>query len=352
MRVTVPLAGGLTAPAWARRYAAGEVPDRSPYGLHRLENHGVRVEFASAQPAGGVRGRIEQRVAQSVRHRTGGYEFIERALGAGARGGDAILSYDERTGVPALLTGRTPVAAGIGWLTTRAGSSRVHRELAARALPRAAAVWAQCSAVLPVLQREWGLAASRMHFIPLGIDTEFYVEQPVPETTGLVVSAGEDRFRDHATLIRAMQRVRATRPGAHLELASGLPFEAPEGLVTVHAERLDGRIRDLYARADLVAIALHRTVTGSGLTVVLEAMASGRPVVVTNNPGVDDYVEHGVTGLLVPPEDPDAMAAAISQLLVDDGARVAMGRAAASRARERFRSDAMAAHLAGMLTAM
>ncbi|KXO94295.1 group 1 glycosyl transferase [Tsukamurella pulmonis] len=352
MRVTVPLAGGLTAPAWARRHAAGEVPDRSPYGLHRLENHGMRVEFASARPGEGLRGRVEQRLARSVRHRTGGYEFVERTLGAGARGGDAILAYDERTGVPALLTGRTPVAAGVGWLTTRAGAGRVHGELAARALPRAAAVWAQCSAVLPVLQREWGLAASRMQFIPLGIDTDFYVEQPVPEDTDLVVSAGEDRFRDHATLIRAMQRVRATRPRAHLELASGLHFDAPEGLVTVHTERLDGRIRDLYARAGLIAIALHRTVTGSGLTVVLEAMASGRPVVVTDNPGVSDYVEHGVTGLLVPPEDPDAMAAAISELLADDAARIAMGRAAAARARERFTTEVMAAHLADMLTAM
>ncbi|CAM3357681.1 glycosyltransferase family 4 protein [Tsukamurella hominis] len=312
----------------------------------------MRVEFASARAADGVRGRVEQRIAQSVRHRTGGYEFVERALGAGARGSDAILSYDERTGVPALLTGRTPVAAGIGWLTTRAGSGRVHRDLAGLALPRAGAVWAQCSAVLPVLQREWGLAASRTHFIPLGIDTEFYVEQPIPETSDLVVSAGEDRFRDHATLIRAMAQVRARRPETHLELASGLPFDAPEGLVTVHTERLDGRIRDLYTRASLVAIALHRTVTGSGLTVVLEAMASGRPVVVTNNPGVEDYVEHGVTGLLVPPEDPEAMAAAIGELLADDEARIAMGRAAASRARERFTTEVMAAHLADMLTGM
>ncbi|MGX9296187.1 glycosyltransferase family 4 protein [Tsukamurella paurometabola] len=292
------------------------------------------------------------RIAQSVRHRTDGYEFVERMYGAGAHGADAILAYDERTGVPALLTGRTPVAAGIGWLTTRANSRRVHRELAARALPRAGAVWAQCSAVLPVLQREWGLAASRMQFIPLGIDTDFYVEQAGSGTPGLVVSAGEDRFRDHATLIRAMAQVRARRPETHLELASGLPFDAPEGLVTVHTERLDGRIRDLYARASLVAIALHRTVTGSGLTVVLEAMASGRPVVVTDNPGVADYVEHGVTGLLVPPENPEALQAAIAELLADDDARIAMGRAAANRARERFTTDVMAEHLAAMLTSM
>ncbi len=312
----------------------------------------MRVSFASAAAHDGPRGRAEQRVARSVRHRTGGYEFVERMLGAGAHHGDAILSYDERTGVPALLTGRTPVAAGIGWLTTRAAAGGVHGTLAARALPRAAAVWSQCSAVLPLLTQQWGVAPSRVQFIPLGIDTDFYAEQPLPERPGLVVSAGEDRFRDHATLVAAVARVRARRPDAHLELASGLPFDAPEGLVTVHTERLDGRIRELYARASVVAVALHPTVTGSGLTVVLEAMASGRPIVVTDNPGVSDYVEHGVTGLLVPPEDPDALAGAIAGLLADDDARIAMGRAAAARVRERFTTQVMAGHLARMLTAM
>lgn len=352
MRVTVPLAGGLTAAGWARRHAAGEVPDQSPYGLHRLEDRGHRVRFASARTSDGARGRAQERIARSVRHRTGGYEFVERMLGAGAHGGDAILAYDERTGVPALLTGRTPVAAGVGWLTTRAAAGRIHGDLAARALPRAAAVWSQCSAVLPVLAEQWDLAPSRLHFIPLGIDTDFYVEQPLPAEPGLVVSAGEDRFRDHATLVGAMHQVRAAHPGSHLELASGLPFEAPDGLVTVHTERLDGRIRDLYARACVVAVALHPTVTGSGLTVVLEAMASGRPIVVTDNPGISDYVEHGVTGLLVPPGDPAAAAAAIRSLLDDDDRRIAMGRAAAARARERFTTGVMAGHLARMLTSM
>lgn len=347
MRVVVPLAGGLSEADWAARHRAGEVPDLSPYGLHQLADHGLDVRFAPSELE--ERPRLVQRVARSVRHRTDGYELIGAPAVDDA---DAVLAYDERTGVPALLRGDAPVAAGIGWLTTRESAGRVHGALAARALPRAAAVWAQCSAVLPVIEREWRITPGRLHFIPLGIDTDFYVEQPADPAARTVMSAGEDRFRDHATLVAAVEQVRATVPGVGLELASSLPVHAPDGLVTLHSERLNGRIRDLYRRAGVVAIALHPTVTGSGLTVVLEAMASGRPLVVTDNPGVSDYVQHGETGMLVPPGDVDAMAAAIRALMLDEDMRLEMGARAAESTRRRFTTKVMAAHLAEMLRAM
>lgn len=347
MRVVVPLAAGLSHTEWARRHGAGEVPDRSPYGLHQLAEHGIDVQFSSRDLSESPW--VVQRAARAVRHRTGGYELLESSRFTDA---DAVLAYDERTGVPALLRGGAPVAAGIGWLTTRANASRVHAELARIALPRAAAVWAQCSAVLPLMAQEWNVAPERLHFIPLGIDTDFYAVQPLPERAHIVMSAGEDRFRDHGTLVRAVASVRERLPDAHLELASSLPFDAPEGLATVHTERLNGRIRDLYQRSGIVAIALHPTVTGSGLTVVLEAMASGRPLVVTDNPGISDYVQHGETGLLVPPNDPDAFAAALELLMRDDDARIEMGRRAAEVVRERFSTQIMSAHLARMLEAM
>jgi glycosyltransferase involved in cell wall biosynthesis len=118
----------------------------------------------------------------------------------------------------------------------------------------------------------------------------------------------------------------------------------------LYTERMDGRMRGLYARSSVVAVALRPTPTGSGLTVVLEAMASGRPVVVTDNPGVSDYVEHGVTGLLVPPDDPAAFAGALRALLLDQDRCREMGRLAAERARERFTSAQMSAELAAILT--
>jgi glycosyltransferase involved in cell wall biosynthesis len=113
----------------------------------------------------------------------------------------------------------------------------------------------------------------------------------------------------------------------------------------VHARRMNAAMRGLYRRASVVAIALRPNPQGSGLTVALEALASGRPVVATDNPGMDTYVEHGRTGLLVPPGDVDAMADAIGELLTDPVRAEEMGAAGRKEVEQRFTSAHMAADL-------
>lgn len=350
MQAFVPLPYGLSAEKWRDRYRRGEVPDRSPYGLHQLEDHGITPDFDTVEF-----GRPLGRLAASVRYRTSGVELVEgvahtRTLSRSKA--DVVLSYDERTGIPASLLATKnspPTVTGIGWLTTRGRASRAMRQLAPRALSRAAAVWSQCAPVLPVLGREWNIAPSRLHFVPLGIDSTFYGIQPLPERTGVIASAGEDRFRDHDLLIAAVREARRTHPEALLELATGLPVDFSPDLGSLHTGRLDGRMRDVYRRASIVAVALHPTITGSGLTVMLEAMASGRPVVATANPGISDYIDHGETGLLVPPNDVGAFANALRELLDDPERGIAMGELAAHRVRERFTTSIMAAELACLM---
>lgn len=351
MRVYVPLPDGTAAADWARRSQRGEVPDSSPYGLHHLRDQGFDVTFGDRELTGPW-----ARVARSARYRTAGLEPVEalRDLHRMSRTqSDVVLGYDERTGVPAALAAPhsrfAPVVTGIGWLTTRAAAHPMQRRLAARALPRAAAVWTQCSAMVPILGREWAVPAQRLHYVPLGIDTDFFTEQPWSLVTPTVSSAGEDRFRDHELLVEAVRCVRSDVPEVRLELATGLPIDLPTDLGTLYTGRMGGRMRDLYGRSTAVAIALRPTSTGSGLTVVLEAMASGRPLVVTDNPGIADYVEHGVTGLLVPPDDVDAFADALRQLLSDPDRARDMGRAAVERARAEFTSARMSATLADVL---
>ena len=69
---------------------------------------------------------------------------------------------------------------------------------------------------------------------------------------------------------------------------------------------------------------------------VLEAMACGRAVVATDVGGTGEAVEDGVTGRLVAPRDPDALAAAMIELLTDGEKRARMGEAARTRQAERF----------------
>ena len=78
----------------------------------------------------------------------------------------------------------------------------------------------------------------------------------------------------------------------------------------------------------------------------LEAMACARPVVGSAVGGVQFSVEDGVTGLLVPPKNPSALADALAALRADPGRARAMGEAGLARARERFTWDGVARGLA------
>jgi glycosyltransferase involved in cell wall biosynthesis len=81
-----------------------------------------------------------------------------------------------------------------------------------------------------------------------------------------------------------------------------------------------------------------------GLALV-EAMAVGLPTVSTDCDGVVDIVVAGETGLMVPPRDPERLAAAVRSLLADPGRRRRMGEAGADRVRHRFSEERMDADL-------
>jgi glycosyltransferase involved in cell wall biosynthesis len=72
---------------------------------------------------------------------------------------------------------------------------------------------------------------------------------------------------------------------------------------------------------------------------VLEAQASGVAVVGTDAGGIPDFVEHGVTGLLVPPDDASAMADALGRLVADADLRRRLAEAGRRQAIEHFALD-------------
>jgi glycosyltransferase involved in cell wall biosynthesis len=74
---------------------------------------------------------------------------------------------------------------------------------------------------------------------------------------------------------------------------------------------------------------------------ILEAMAAAVPVVATIAGGIPELVSDGATGLLVPPHDPNALAAAILNLLQDPARRAAMGAAGRERVARQFSADTM-----------
>jgi glycosyltransferase involved in cell wall biosynthesis len=79
----------------------------------------------------------------------------------------------------------------------------------------------------------------------------------------------------------------------------------------------DEEVATYFVAADLVVLP-YKSATQSGI--VQTAFAFGRPVVVTAVGGLPDVVSDGVTGYVVPPEDPPALAAAVERFFVEDAA--------------------------------
>jgi glycosyltransferase involved in cell wall biosynthesis len=145
------------------------------------------------------------------------------------------------------------------------------------------------------------------------------------------------------TLLKAIPQIVSARPLARIVLVG--PWDS-EGSFAVDRKAVEacGRhvltlgprpdVPSLLGMADLFAFP---TEYREGIPrVLLEAGLSGLPIVATQMPGCSDVVEHGHNGLLVPPRDPAAFAAAVIELLRDPERSRAMGERSRPLVRQRF----------------
>lgn len=153
-------------------------------------------------------------------------------------------------------------------------------------------------------------------------------------------------FKGHADFIAAAARVAEHVPRAVFvlvgdgklrpEIERGVQETGCAGNFVLLGSRPDAA--EIMASADIVALASHE----EGFpNVVLEAMACAKPVVATKVGGVPEAVEDGVTGLLVPPHDPRAMADALARLLGNAEEAREMGRRGRERVCKRFTVERM-----------
>jgi glycosyltransferase involved in cell wall biosynthesis len=154
-------------------------------------------------------------------------------------------------------------------------------------------------------------------------------ERPFPEGPHLLAMGRLHPNKGFDVLLRAL----ALLPGARLALAGEGPERAvlealAAELGVADCVRFLGwqqEVGGLLAGAEMLVCPSRHEPLGN---VVLEAFAAGRPVVAAAVQGPAALVEQGVTGLLVPPEDPAALAAAIAALRADPARAAAMGEAA------------------------
>jgi glycosyltransferase involved in cell wall biosynthesis len=207
--------------------------------------------------------------------------------------------------------------------------------------------------------------AARTALLYGGADAERYAP-PADEPRDGVLFVG--RLTPHKGVDRLL---RALPAGARLTIAGSeghdprLPERDYPRLLRRLAEGRDVRfvvpapdaeLPALYRRARVFVLpSVHRTVYGRAIRIsellglsLLEAMASGTPVVASALGGVPEIVEDGVTGYLVPPGDVDALRDRLAYLLDHPDAAAALGAAARARVLDRYTWDACAARcLAG-----
>jgi alpha-maltose-1-phosphate synthase len=196
------------------------------------------------------------------------------------------------------------------------------------------------------------IPAERISVIRNGIDTSEYVADAA---TDVLIAHGIDPARPYVIFVGRITRqkglpvlLRAAAwldPGAQLVVCAGQP-DTPEleAEVTELVGALDRVtwIPKMLARREVIQLLTHATVFAcpsvyEPLGIVnLEAMACGTAVVASDTGGIPEVVADGETGLLVPPGDERALAAALNELLADPARAATMGHAGRARAEAEF----------------
>jgi 1,4-alpha-glucan branching enzyme len=202
-------------------------------------------------------------------------------------------------------------------------------------------VTAPSSFTMETLATEYDVPNSRLTVVPNGVDTEYYTPSATGATPPIVLAAGrltaQKGFGYLLDAVAALPEDREYRVEIVGEGPGRQQLEARAAELGI-ADRLsfagylpDDALRERYRRA---AVTVFPSVYEPFGLVALESMAAGTPVVAFETGGVPEFVDHGEQGLLVPPGDADATAAAVDALLADPDRRARMGEQARRRAEQ------------------
>jgi glycosyltransferase involved in cell wall biosynthesis len=189
-----------------------------------------------------------------------------------------------------------------------------------------------------------GFAESDFQVVHYGIEAGLEPRPFTGEEPRLVCVGRLIPIKGHDVLLRALAEARRSLAELSLDVVGSGPLET-ELRARVSALGLDGAVRfhgrvSPIARSyeDAALVVVPSLGEGFGM-VALEAMERGRPVIASAVGGLPEIVSHGETGLVVPPGDAPALAAAIVELASDLGRARELGAAGRRRALASFRQE-------------
>lgn len=336
-----PLVHAAVADGWEVHVAAPDEPAAADIRAAGLPFHALPIDRQGANPARDLRAALAlaglcRRLQPDVLHL--------RAVKAILCGGLAMRFCRRRPATVAHF-------CGLGWLFTGGGlRRRVLRSVAGHAMRaatrgRRSAAVTQTTADAATLLAHGLAEPSRLQVIAgSGVDCTRFVPAPEPDgpftavlPARLLASKGVPEFAAAARLLRG-SGIRLVLVGG---TSPGNPDAIPEAQVRAWVADGDlewrGHCEDMPAVLAGAHAVCFPSYYGEGVPkAVLEAAAAGRALVVADIPGSRAVVEDGVSGLVVPPRDPVALAAALRRLADDPALRRRCAAAARQRAEREF----------------
>jgi glycosyltransferase involved in cell wall biosynthesis len=291
------------------------------YGYHHAESEGLALSYsedhAESRPLRFARRGLKALLGFDLIH-----TFRNRAALLEA---DVIWTHTEREYLSAALLllckGRKKsplLLAQSVWLLDLWPSLSLPKRLFYKWLLGRADLLTTLSTVNAALARKyWGREATPLLY---GISTDDFPVTPLPawqpHSPLRIAAIGNDRDRDWQTLLAAF----ANDAGYTVRLATRRQVwrrTAPENFTIAAVHGLPAQ-RALYDWADIIVVPLHPNYHASGITVILEAVATGKPVVATAGGGLEDYFSERSVWY-VPPHDARALHDCVALLSAQPG---------------------------------
>ena len=314
-------------------------PDEEPEVLERLARMGVRfrrtpMARAGTNPLHDIR---------TLLH----YRRLMRAERP-----DVVVAYTQKPiiygGLAARLWSRAryfSIMSGLGYVFSEEADGRRWLRSVVSRLYRIGIAQARCIFVFNSddhrLMQESGIVSPTQRVMQVpgsGIDLRHFAEQPLPKGPFTFLMMGRlMRDKGVGEYVEAARIVRARHPDVRFLLLTRPETENPTGYTAADLDRWReaGLIEFLPETRDVrpFIASAHAFVLPSfyreGLPrTILEALATGRPVITTDMPGCRDPITHGVNGLLVPPRDASALADAMEAMIANPQRVTAMAGAA------------------------
>jgi glycosyltransferase involved in cell wall biosynthesis len=304
MQAVALLRGHVDVSLWRQEFRTGVVPDETPYGFHLAEMEGCNVVFGRPRGNSFVARAIRRLLGFDLIHVWRNWDLVKSS--------DVVWTVTETEYLSVLfipwLQGKKPpkLIANNIWIFNEWDSlSRIHKAVYGALLKQVSVIAVHSQQNIPIIRRI--IPGADVRLVHFGVSSDSFPLTPPRQSRKpgplRIFAAGGDKTRDWETLLKAFgndDRFDVTLALRHpiLDLTPYRNVKAPKSMTIP-------QFRDNYRSADFVVIPLVENLY-SGITVALEAIALGAPVISSNTGGVPTYFGPDQV-IYVPPGDPDAL---------------------------------------------